>query len=62
MSGSQFKDLLYVANTIGGGDYQAKYGGAFLAELESKYPNLFTRKQASTGTTIDRSTAKSICS
>lgn len=56
MSGSQFKDLLYVANTIGGGDYQAKYGGAFLSELESKYPNLFTRKQESTGTTIDPST------
>lgn len=36
-----FGTQLYVVNTIGGGDYQKKYGGAFLNELQEQYPSLF---------------------
>ena len=53
--GSTIKDLLYVANTKGGGDYQYKYGGAFLDQLKADYPELFDTKQISTGEPIDPS-------
>ncbi|CAH1856516.1 glycoside hydrolase family 70 protein [Convivina intestini] len=52
--GTNFKRLLYVANTKSDDkDYQFKYGGAFLKELKNKYPALFTTKQISTGVPID---------
>lgn len=46
---------LYVVNTIGGGEYQKKYGGAFLDKLQKLYPEIFTKKQVSTGVPIDPS-------
>lgn len=47
---------LYVANSKSSGtDYQAQYGGEFLAELKEKYPELFTAKMISTGEPIDDS-------
>ncbi|MCK8634481.1 KxYKxGKxW signal peptide domain-containing protein [Apilactobacillus kunkeei] len=36
-----FGTQLYVVNTIGGGDYQKKYGGAFLEKIKEYYPSLF---------------------
>ncbi|MHA8110602.1 glycoside hydrolase family 70 protein [Lactobacillaceae bacterium Melli_B4] len=36
-----FGTQLYVTNTIGGGQYQNQYGGAFLNEIKSLYPDLF---------------------
>ncbi|MGN1407813.1 glycoside hydrolase family 70 protein [Lactobacillus sp.] len=48
--------IVYIANSIGGGKYQAEYGGKFLDELKQKYPDIFARKQTSTGKTIDPST------
>lgn len=45
-------NILYVADSIGGGKYQAQYGGAFLEELHAKYPDLFTTKEPSTGQTL----------
>ncbi|MGN1407814.1 glycoside hydrolase family 70 protein [Lactobacillus sp.] len=48
--------IVYIANSIGGGKYQAEYGGKYLDELKQKYPDLFTKKQASTGKPIDGST------
>ena len=53
---AQIKDSLYVANTIGGGKYQEQYGGAFLDQLQKQYPQIFERKQPSTGVAIDPST------
>ncbi|MFT8607581.1 MAG: glycoside hydrolase family 70 protein, partial [Liquorilactobacillus ghanensis] len=55
VANAKIHDMLYVANTIGGGDYQKKYGGAFLNILETKYPDLFSDIQASTGKPIDPS-------
>ncbi|MGT2929821.1 glycoside hydrolase family 70 protein [Streptococcus dentasini] len=56
-AGSSIKNTLYVTDTKGSGDdYQAKYGGAFLDELQAKYPEIFERKQISTGEAIDPST------
>lgn len=47
---------LYVANTKSSGeDYQAQYGGEFLAELKEKYPEMFTATMISTGKPIDDS-------
>ena len=47
---------LYVANTKSSGkDYQAKYGGEFLAELKAKYPEMFKVNMISTGKPIDDS-------
>lgn len=39
-----FGTQLYVVNTIGGGEYQQKYGGAFLKDLQVQYPSLFQGK------------------
>lgn len=56
IAGSQINHSLYVTDTKSSGDdYQAKYGGAFLDELKEKYPELFTKKQISTGQAIDPS-------
>ena len=38
-----------------GKDYQAKYGGEFLAELKAKYPEMFKVNMISTGKPIDDS-------
>jgi len=47
---------LYVANSKSSGrDYQAQYGGEFLAELKAKYPKMFTENMISTGKPIDDS-------
>ncbi|EHI74032.1 glucosyltransferase-I [Streptococcus criceti] len=47
---------LYLANTKSSGkDFQAKYGGEFLAELQKQYPEMFTAKMISTGKPIDSS-------
>ncbi|MCK8619974.1 KxYKxGKxW signal peptide domain-containing protein [Apilactobacillus kunkeei] len=49
-------NVLYEANSEGSGtDYQYKYGGEFLSDLQKMYPDLFTTKQISTGETIDSS-------
>ncbi|MCB4977940.1 glucosyltransferase GtfB, partial [Streptococcus mutans] len=56
VEGSQIKSVLYVADSKSSGkDQQAKYGGAFLEELQAKYPELFARKQISTGVPMDPS-------
>ncbi|CAI2652307.1 hypothetical protein AKUH3B111A_13180 [Apilactobacillus kunkeei] len=39
-----FGTQLYVVNTIGGGEYQKKYGGLFLNDLKKQYPTLFKGK------------------
>ncbi|MFR0613953.1 glycoside hydrolase family 70 protein [Lactobacillus porci] len=41
--------IVYIANSIGGGKYQKKYGGAFLDTLKTKYKDLFSKKQVSNG-------------
>ncbi|EHJ52706.1 glycoside hydrolase family 70 protein [Streptococcus macacae] len=54
IAGSQIKNTLYVVDSKSSGkDQQAKYGGEFLKELQEKYPELFTRKQISTGVAMD---------
>ncbi|MHA8138291.1 glycoside hydrolase family 70 protein [Lactobacillaceae bacterium Scapto_B20] len=56
ITSSDIQNTLYDAYSKGSGtDYQAKYGGEFLAELQQKYPDLFTTQQISTGKTIDPS-------
>lgn len=51
---SNMQNILYAASSKStGSDYQAKYGGAFLSELQKKYPDLFTKNQISTGQPID---------
>ena len=55
IDGTSIDGTLYVVNTIGGGEYQKQYGGAFLEELQAKYPELFKQKQPSTGVAIDPS-------
>ncbi|KRL01751.1 glycosyl hydrolase [Liquorilactobacillus capillatus DSM 19910] len=51
--GAVINKTLYVAKTVGGGKYQAKYGGAFLKKIAKLYPELFTVKQLSTGVALD---------
>ncbi|WP_283092060.1 glycoside hydrolase family 70 protein, partial [Leuconostoc pseudomesenteroides] len=53
---SDAANVLYVSHTVGGGKYQSKYGGEFLANIKSKYPSLFKTIQVSTGLPIDGST------
>ncbi|KRN32087.1 glycoside hydrolase family 70 protein [Liquorilactobacillus mali] len=55
LANSEIHEMLYVANTIGGGKYQKKYGGEFLDLLEIEHPDLFNSVQVSTGKTIDSS-------
>ena len=52
---SSLSKVVYIANTIGGGKYQKEYGGKFLDELKQKYPDLFSKAQASTGKPMDPS-------
>ncbi|MBM7641982.1 glycoside hydrolase family 70 protein [Streptococcus loxodontisalivarius] len=57
LSASGINGQVYVANTkSSGSDLQSVYGGAFLDELQAKYPEIFNVKQISTGKTIDPST------
>lgn len=53
---SDLQNRLYVTNSKGGGEYQAKYGGEFLDILRQEHPDLFTTNQISTGVPIDGST------
>ena len=53
---SDLQNRLYVTNSKGGGEYQAKYGGEFLDLLRQEHPDLFTTNQISTGVPIDGST------
>ncbi|ADG41535.1 glucosyltransferase-S [Leuconostoc kimchii IMSNU 11154] len=52
---SVINKTLYAAKTVGGGDYQKQYGGAFLDTIKSQYPSLFTTNQISTGVPMDPS-------
>ena len=52
---ADLKKFVYITNSVGGGTYQKKYGGAFLATLQKKYPELFKIKQMSTGKAMDPS-------
>ncbi|KOY77446.1 Dextransucrase [Apilactobacillus kunkeei] len=53
---SDLINSLYDAFSKGSGtDYQYKYGGEFLEQLQKLYPDLFTTKQISTGQPIDAS-------
>ena len=52
---SVINKILYAAKTVGGGDYQKLYGGAFLDKIKSLYPSLFTTNQISTGVPMDPS-------
>lgn len=55
LESSELQDTLYLAYSKGGGKYQSQYGGAFLDQLKELYPELFTKKQISTGLAIDPS-------
>ena len=55
VDGKTFADQIYFAYTRGGGEGQKEYGGKYLAELQQKYPELFTTKAASTGVAPDPS-------
>lgn len=44
------------ADTTGGGNGQETYGGKYLSELQSKYPDLFTTRAISTGVAPDPTT------
>ncbi len=46
---SVINNTLYDSHTVGGGEYQAFYGGAFLDKLKQDFPELFETKQISTG-------------
>ncbi|MBM7641981.1 glycoside hydrolase family 70 protein [Streptococcus loxodontisalivarius] len=54
--GAEINNTRYVANSKSSGtDYQAQYGGEFLAMLQEKYPAIFEEVMVSTGETIDAS-------
>ncbi len=52
---ANMNSIVYIANSIGGGKYQKKYGGAFLDKLKEDHPDLFKTKQLSTGKPMDPS-------
>ena len=56
VDGQTFANQIYFGYTRGGGQGQKDYGGKFLSELQSKYPDLFTTKAASTGVAPDPTT------
>jgi glycosidase len=39
-----FGTQLYTVNSVGGGKYQAQYGGEYLNELKQQYPDFFEAK------------------
>ncbi|MCP9329026.1 glucosyltransferase [Liquorilactobacillus satsumensis] len=50
---SAINNTLYDSHTVGGGQYQAMYGGAFLDKIKQLYPDLFKTKQISTGQSMN---------
>ncbi|MGO0155242.1 glycoside hydrolase family 70 protein [Leuconostoc mesenteroides] len=52
---SVMNKTLYASQTVGGGEYQARYGGEFLDEIKKLYPSLFEKNQISTGVPMDPS-------
>ncbi|WP_431310039.1 glycoside hydrolase family 70 protein [Leuconostoc litchii] len=52
---SVINNTLYASQTVGGGDYQSLYGGAFLDEIKKLYPSLFEVNQISTGVPMNPS-------
>ncbi len=52
---SVINKTLYASQTVGGGEYQALYGGEFLDEIKKLYPSLFEKNQISTGVLMDAS-------
>ncbi|KRM53479.1 glycoside hydrolase family 70 protein [Ligilactobacillus araffinosus] len=55
MNGKTLTNQLIEMYTIGGGQGQEQYGGAFLDQLKKDYPDLFTTKAISTGVAPDPS-------
>ncbi len=49
VNGKTYANQIYFAYTAGGGNGQETYGGKYLSELQSKYPDLFTTRAISTG-------------
>ena len=56
VNGKTYANQIYFAYTTGGGNGQETYGGKYLSELQSKYPDLFTTKAISTGVAPDPTT------
>ena len=56
VNGKTYANQIYFAYTSGGGNGQETYGGKYLSELQSKYPDLFTTKAISTGVAPDPTT------
>ena len=56
VNGKTYANQMYFAYTTGGGNGQETYGGKYLSELQSKYPDLFTTKAISTGVAPDPTT------
>ena len=56
VNGKTYANQMYFAYTTGGGNGQETYGGKYLSELRSKYPNLFTTRAISTGVAPDPTT------
>ena len=56
VNGKTYANQIYFAYTTGGGNGQETYGGKYLSELQSKYPNLFTTRAISTGVAPDPTT------
>ena len=56
VNGKTYANQMYFAYTTGGGNGQETYGGKYLSELQSKYPDLFTTKAISSGVAPDPTT------
>ena len=56
VNGKTYANQIYFAYTTGGGNGQETYGGKYLSELQSKYPDLFTTRAISTGVAPDPTT------
>ena len=56
VNGKTYANQMYFAYTTGGGNGQETYGGKYLSELRSKYPDLFTTRAISTGVAPDPTT------
>ncbi|MCH3984069.1 MAG: YSIRK-type signal peptide-containing protein [Lactobacillus delbrueckii] len=56
VNGKTYANQIYFAYTTGGGNGQETYGGKYLSELQSKYPDLFTTRAISSGVAPDPST------
>jgi dextransucrase len=56
VNGKTYANQIYFAYTTGGGNGQETYGGKYLSELQSKYPDLFTTRAISSGVAPDPTT------